>query len=157
MRFEGRVDSDGKFWLAEIPALDASTQGRTKREALAMAGDLVETMAAVAGFEVTVHPGARGTFEIEANRTDVLVALLLRRQRKRHGLTLAEAAERLGQRSPNAYARYEQGVDSVAFAEKNGWLPPLDGEVFAYDDVPRMFEQYNEGKLGWFPVYAVNG
>jgi transcriptional regulator with XRE-family HTH domain len=33
----------------------------------------------------------------------------LRRQRERQGLTLAEAAERLGQRSRNAYARYEQG------------------------------------------------
>jgi transcriptional regulator with XRE-family HTH domain len=39
----------------------------------------------------------------------VFLALLLRRQRERHGLTLAQAAERLGQRSKNAYARYEQG------------------------------------------------
>ena len=37
------------------------------------------------------------------------MALLLRRQRESRGLTLAEAAERLGQRSKNAYARYEQG------------------------------------------------
>jgi transcriptional regulator with XRE-family HTH domain len=37
------------------------------------------------------------------------VALLLRRQRERQGLTLAEAAKRMGQRSRNAYARYEQG------------------------------------------------
>ena len=45
MRFEGRVDRDGRFWLAEISAFDALTQGRTKREALAMAEDLIETMA----------------------------------------------------------------------------------------------------------------
>lgn len=54
------------------------------------------------------------------------------------------------------YARYQQGVDAVAFAEKNGWLPPLDDEVFAYDDVPKMFEEYEKGTLGWFPIYAVN-
>ena len=39
----------------------------------------------------------------------IFLALLLRRQRERQGLTLAEAAERLGQSSRNAYARYEQG------------------------------------------------
>ena len=109
MRFEGRVEKDGNLWLAEIVAFDALTQGRTKREALAMSKDLLETMAAVTGFEVTIHPGAAGTFEVEANRTDVVLALLLRRQRERRGLTLAEAAERLDQRSRNAYARYEQG------------------------------------------------
>jgi predicted Rdx family selenoprotein len=109
MRFEGRVSKDGKLWLAGIPAFDALTQGRTKREALAMAKDLIETMAAATGFEVTVYPGTRGTFEIGANRTGILLALLLRRQREREGLTLAETAKRLGQRSRNAYARYEQG------------------------------------------------
>lgn len=109
MRFEGRIGKDGKFWLAEIPAFDALTQGRTKREALAMAKDLIETMAAATRFRVTVYPGPRGAFELGANRLDILLALMLRRQRERQGLTLAEAAERLGQRSRNAYARYEQG------------------------------------------------
>jgi predicted RNase H-like HicB family nuclease len=109
MRFEGRVKKDGRFWLVEIPAFDALTQGRTKREALAMAKDLIETMADAKDFEVTVYPTRGETFEIGANRVGILVALLLRRQRERQGLTLAEAAERLGQRSRNAYARYEQG------------------------------------------------
>ncbi len=45
MRFEGRIKKDGRFWLVEIAAFDAFTQGRTKREALAMAKDLIETMA----------------------------------------------------------------------------------------------------------------
>jgi hypothetical protein len=109
MRFEGRIKKDGKYWLAEVPAFDATTQGRTKREAYEMAKDLIETMANVRGFEVTVFPTGKATFELGANRTRVLVALLLRRQRERRGLTLADAAERLGQRSRNAYARYEQG------------------------------------------------
>jgi len=109
MRFEGRIKKDGGFWLVEIPAFDAVTQGRTKREALAMAGDLIETMADTKGFQVKVYRGSKEIFEVGANRIDIFVALLLRRQRERHGLTLAEAAERLGQRSRNAYARYEQG------------------------------------------------
>ena len=109
MRFEGRIRKDGKFWLAEIPAFDAVTQGRTKREAFEMAEDLIETMADTQGFNVRAFPLSGGAFEIEANSIGTLVALLLRRQRERHGLTLSEAAERLGQRSRNAYARYEQG------------------------------------------------
>jgi ribosome-binding protein aMBF1 (putative translation factor) len=109
MRFEGRIWKDGKYWLVEVPAFDAVTQGRTKREAHEMAKDLIETMANTPGFEVTVYPKGKTTFEVGANRVGVLVALLLRRQRERQGLSLAEAAERLGQRSRNAYARYEQG------------------------------------------------
>ncbi len=109
MRFPGRIEKNGRHWLAEIPAFDAITQGRTKREALAMAEDLIETMAGVKGFRATVYPGAGKTFEIGGNRLGVLLALLLRRQREHQGLTLAEAATRLGQRSKNAYARYEQG------------------------------------------------
>lgn len=110
MRFPGTLTKDGKYWLVEIPALDALTQGRTKAEALSMAADLVETMADTRGFRATVHTTGRNSFELGANRLDTLVALLLRRQRERQGLTLAEAAARLGQRSKNAYARYEQGM-----------------------------------------------
>jgi hypothetical protein len=110
MRFEGRVTKEGRFWLVEIPAFDALTQGRTRRDALEMAGDLLETMANTSGFKVTVYPARRGElFEVGANDIRVFVALLLRRQRERQGLTLAEAAARMGQRSRNAYARYEQG------------------------------------------------
>jgi predicted RNase H-like HicB family nuclease len=110
MRFEGRIVKDGKFWLVEVPAFDALTQGRTKREAYEMVKDLIETMADTRGFEVVVYPTGKESFEVGANRTGVLIALLLRRQRERQGLSLAEAAQRLGQRSRNAYARYEQGA-----------------------------------------------
>ena len=109
MRFPGRIKKDGRFWLVEIPAFDAVTQGRSKREALAMAGDVLEALADAKGFRVTVYPTGPKTFEIGANRVGVLLALLLRRQRERSGLSLAEVADKLGQRSKNAYARYEQG------------------------------------------------
>jgi hypothetical protein len=34
MRLSGRIWKDGKFWLAEVPMLDAMTQGHSEREAL---------------------------------------------------------------------------------------------------------------------------
>ena len=110
MRFCGKVYKDGKFWLAELPLLDAMTQGHTRKEAYAMVADLLESLANRPGFTVTVHPGKQGDFEVSSTDPRVLISLFLRRQRERSGLSLSEVAERLGARSRNAYARYEQGT-----------------------------------------------
>ncbi len=109
MRFEGRVWKDNDHWLIEVPALHAITQGTSEQDAYEMMQDLVETMADTEGFEATVFPQAAGQLELGANDVKVLVALLLRRQRETRGITLAEAAAKLHQKSRNAYARYEQG------------------------------------------------
>ncbi|MGC8641098.1 MAG: hypothetical protein ACP5XB_14630 [Isosphaeraceae bacterium] len=66
MRFAGRVYKDGKFWLAEIPILDAMTQGRTRSEVFMMVADLLETLVDRPGFKVHVHPGADDHFEVSA-------------------------------------------------------------------------------------------
>ena len=55
MRFEGRIKKDGRWWLAEIPAFDALTQGRTKKEAFAMAADLVVDAMHQCSFVVAPH------------------------------------------------------------------------------------------------------
>jgi len=109
MRFSGRIYKDGKFWLAEIPILDAMTQGHTRKEALEMVVDMVETMANERGFRVEVHLGSDGEFEGGSSDPKPLISLLLRRKRELSGLSLSQAAERLGASSRNAYARYEQG------------------------------------------------
>lgn len=117
MRLSGRIWKDGKFWLAEVPMLDAMTQGHSQAEALRMIGDLIETMLNKEGLRVDIFPGARGTFEIGCEDAASLVAVMLRRLREKHGLSLAEVARRLGTRSKTAYARYEQGR-SVPTVEK---------------------------------------
>ena len=48
-------------------------------------------------------------FEIGASDESALTAFLLRRERAKSGLTLAEVARKLGSKSLNTYARYEQG------------------------------------------------
>ena len=117
MRFEGKVTRDGRFWLAEIPLLNAMTQGRTRAEALEMIGDWLETMAGRPGFRAEVHPRGKAEFEISANDVAALTALLLRRRREASGASLREVAARLGASSRNAYARYERG-DAVPTVEK---------------------------------------
>lgn len=117
MRFQGRLYKDGKFWLAEIPIFAALTQGRTRKEALVMIADWFETLIDRPSFSVTIYEGKKGEFEINASDTKAMVCLLLRRQRQVNGLSLTAAAERLGAKSRNAYARYEQG-SSVPTVEK---------------------------------------
>ena len=109
MRFEGQVVKDGRYWAIEVPILFVWTQGRTKKEAHEMIADAIESLVDKKGFKVKVFPGSGGHFELAANDTATLVAFLLRRQRKKHGLSLKEVAKRLGASSHNAYARYEQG------------------------------------------------
>jgi hypothetical protein len=109
MRFEGKLIRDGRFWLAEIPLLDAMTQGHTRKEALEMIGDWLETMIDRQGFCASVHPRGSLEFEVSGNDAGAMTALLLRRRREASGASLREMATRLGESSRNAYARYERG------------------------------------------------
>jgi hypothetical protein len=109
MRFAGRVFKTGRFWAVEVPILDVVTQGRSKKDALEMIADAVETLANRSGFKIDVFPGAGEYFEVGAEDQAILTGLLLRRARQRAGLSLAQVAQRLGSTSINAYARYEQG------------------------------------------------
>ena len=117
MRFGGKVWKNGGLWLVEVPALDLMTQGRTRREALEMIADAIEGFVDKRGFRADVHTGPDDTIEVGSTDTAALTALFLRRRRQASGLTLAEVAARLGARSHNAYARYEQGR-SVPTVEK---------------------------------------
>lgn len=81
MRVQGRIFKDGRFWLAEVPILDAMTQGFTRKEVLGMVKDLVESLADRPGFLVTVHSSRNGDIEVGSDDVRGMVALILRRQR----------------------------------------------------------------------------
>lgn len=127
MRFQGKLYKDGKFWLVEVPAFAAMTQGRTRKEALAMIADWFAMMLDRPDFAVTVYKGNAGDFEIAASDTKAMVGLLLQRQRQVHGLSLATAAERLGAKSRNAYARYEQGSSTPTVEKLDKLLQAVSG------------------------------
>ena len=69
-----------------------------------------------------VHTTAGLEFEIGASDPRPLIALVLRRQRARSGLSLAQVAARLGSTSRNSYARYEQGGSQPALDKLNELL-----------------------------------
>lgn len=109
MRFEGQLIRDGRFWLAEIPLLDAMTQGRSRAQALHMIGDWLETMVNRDGFRAHVYAKGAAEFEVAGSDAAAMTALLLRRRREASGASLRDVATRLGASSRNAYARYERG------------------------------------------------
>jgi len=117
MRFGGRIIKSGRYWAIEVPILGVVTQGRTKKEAYEMIADAIESLVNKEGFKVDVYPGKGEYFEVYSQDLAAMIAFLLRRQRVRHGLSLAEVAGRLGAKSLNTYARYEQGT-SVPTVEK---------------------------------------
>ncbi len=109
MKFEGLVWQDGDWWLAEIPLLDVTSQGSSEEEARSMIKDAVESLVDRKGFVLDVKDKGAGRIEVSSNDSKILVAFMLKRQREKNGLTLAQVAESLGQTSRNAYARYERG------------------------------------------------
>lgn len=117
MRFEGIVFKVDKYWAIEVPILNVTTQGRTKKEAFEMIADAIESLVNKEKFKIDVYPGKGEYFEIGSQDQSSLVAFLLRRLRLKRGISLSEIAQRLGARSHNAYARYEQGK-SVPTIEK---------------------------------------
>ncbi len=117
MRFSGRVFKDGKYWLAEIPILDLMTQGRTKKEAYEMVVDMLKTMINKEGFNIELYKTEKDNFEVGSTEPKHLITLLLQRKREISGLSLSQVSNRLGTKSRNSYARYEQGR-SVPSVEK---------------------------------------
>jgi DNA-binding XRE family transcriptional regulator len=117
MRLSGRVFKVDKFWAIEVPILGVVTQGYSKKEAYEMIADAIESLVNKKGFKVEVYPGKGDYFELGSPDLSTLTAFLLRRQRMKRGLTLVEVANRLGAKSHNTYARYEQGK-SIPTIEK---------------------------------------
>ena len=111
MMLVGRIaKEDGPWWSAEVAAIGAFTQGRSRKDAADMLTDLIETMVDRPGFKVSVKPlGEGGGVIVEANEPGRLIAQVLKYQREVHKLSLADVARLLGATSRNAYARYEQG------------------------------------------------
>jgi NADPH:quinone reductase-like Zn-dependent oxidoreductase len=55
------------------------------------------------------------------------------------------------------YARYEEGLAVVAFAEAHRWAPPREMEIYSWEDVPRLADDYAAGRVhSYFPIFEVD-
>ena len=132
MTFEGRVTAPKKgqrYWEVKIPDLGVFTQGKSEKDAYAMAADAIETLVDQDRFHVEVAPLGGGRFLVSANDPTPLVARWLLRLRMKSGLTIREAAERLGSRSPEAWARYESGRTSPTVEKLCELLRAIDPDA----------------------------
>lgn len=109
MVLKGYLRKDRTFWIVEVPELEVTTQGHTRKEALVMIQDAIESLVNKKGFRVRVRLLTKDSLVIDANDDTQFVAFFLKRQREYHGLTVREMTERLDYKSVNAYAQYEQG------------------------------------------------
>jgi predicted RNase H-like HicB family nuclease len=98
-----------KYWPVEIPALGIHTQGKSKKDAYAMAKDAIETIADDKKLELSVVPTGELTFNLEVSSSKELISIILRHLRLSRDRKIVDISKRLGSNSPNAYARYERG------------------------------------------------
>ena len=112
MLIEGKIWQDGKHWIAEVSMLDAATQGATRKQALGMIEDLLRTMAKEEinqRINFKVGQCENDHFAVKPSKADYIPALILKRMRMKNEQTVQDVVDRLGEKSKNAYAAYEQG------------------------------------------------
>lgn len=133
MRFSGFLIKQGRWWAIEAPLLDVVTQGKSRKDAYSMLAEAIELLCEDKGLKVKVIPGKGNYFEIAAQdpaQSTLLFAFMLRQQRAKSGLSLEQAAKRLGVNSKNAYARYERGVTAPTLLKMQELLHAIRGRDF---------------------------
>lgn len=113
LRYKVRYFQEDEWWLAEVPDIAGGqmTQGETLEEARRMARDLVTTMLLVridAGEELDPPTAGRlpAGWEWVYPDARIEVALMVRAERQKAGLTMQQAAARMGV-SFSTYQRWE--------------------------------------------------
>ena len=143
MMITGQIAKEGSLWRAECPLVGAYTQGKSRADAAAMLADCIEVLIDHPGLHISVAeigPVARvkHAYAVSVGATDVslLLAEVLKHQRRLHKLTIAEVATRLGAKSSNAYAAYEQGQREPSLSKFVEFLSVVAPEL-ALTVVPR--------------------
>jgi DNA-binding XRE family transcriptional regulator len=109
MYLEGKIWKDGRFWLIEVPSLDLATQGKSKKDACRMLQDAFLALLNQKQVHTKIILVDRNELLFDVSDETALLALILKRQRAKHGLSLSQMAKKLGTCSKNLYAQYEQG------------------------------------------------
>ena len=134
MKLEGKIwkDEETNYWVVCVQLLDISTQGRSRKEALAMIEDAIQVEAEKEALKIKAELShEQGVFTVSANDPDSLIAFLLRRQRTCHGLSVRDVARRLKSSSPTAYAQYEQGKRAPSLGKLRDLLHAIDPKLDA--------------------------
>jgi len=134
MEFLGEVwKTEGRpAWVIEASSLGVITQGRTKKEALAMLKDAIEEL--IYSYfhkkvKIVVQDHGNGVVGVSCLDGNLLLSLSLIKQREASGQTVRDVAKRLGSKSPNAYARYERGTVSMSLDKYDQLLHAVNPKI----------------------------
>lgn len=112
MMIDGRYSKSGKWWIADLPVLDAGTQATDRGDLARMVSDLIASFLDLppkSKFTAKIEFRPDQTFSVETSHDDDMFCLILARQRTKNHLSQKEVADLLGYSSTNAYSAYEQG------------------------------------------------
>ena len=117
MILEGKVWKDGRHWLIECPALDAMTQGFTKKEALEMMVDCVRTALNDPCFKFQIRDVGKEEFQMSFDEPKQILGLMIDQAREAEGLTYDEVAKRVGLKSRSGIRTMASGKHDPQFSK----------------------------------------
>jgi len=116
MKLRGRVWKDGNYWVIEAPALNLSTQGKSKKDALFMIADAIRELLEKPDYVVRVEPEGKDEFALSVDEPAPLLGLMLNRLRMASGYSVQEFADKLGMKSRNGVYQFESGEHEPSFS-----------------------------------------
>ena len=127
MKLAGRIWKSKKsgIWLAEFALLDLVTQARTKKDLSNMIIDAIKMLVDDKKFyvQVSLH---KDIVYLDAKDQKKLVALILKRQRNKNGMSIEEVSAQLHTKSTSEYLKYESGKSSLDFENFEKLLTAID-------------------------------
>lgn len=106
MKIKGTAKKDGKWLAVLMPSIAAYTQARTREGALSMAKNCICDLLNQPGLEIDAQWVSESKFEVSVDDLSLLPRIL-QTARLRQGLSVEQAALRIGSCTPNAWRRYE--------------------------------------------------
>ena len=122
MQITGKIWKDGKFWITDCPTLDASTQGKSKGDALRMMVDLVQSLVDDKMYQIEMKAIGKDQFTMCFKDVLPIVALIISRSRGASNKTLNDLAKEVGLKSPNSIHQYEAGKHDTGVSRLNALL-----------------------------------
>jgi predicted RNase H-like HicB family nuclease len=140
MEIEARLIKKSKQnepdWLVSIDILNSHTQGYTRDEAIKMATYLILDLMDVyfgeektKGVKIDVRDFGRSRIGLSCSKPDLLISLILIRQKEAAGITVREAARRIVSSFQNSYSAYKRGKRRPSIVKIDQLLHAINPDI----------------------------
>jgi len=129
MVLRGSIHKEKSYWVIDVPDLEITTQGRTRREAYEMIQEAIELHVNAKRFKVRLEPIGRYEFVVSANNTALFLGLMLKRQRQINGLSISDVTKRLKKNTNTYYHQYEQGKATAGIDKLSQFIEVMNPDL----------------------------